>query len=116
MRFTVKGEGQPDSTMLYANDAGNVLEDIGEVYAIGSSGTMGKIAATGTLSVITGSGVEEVSIIGSGAAITADKYVISGSGWGHNVGMSQFGAKAMAEQGLSYKDILEFYFTGVTVG
>lgn len=116
MRFTVKGEGQPDSTMLYANGAGNVLEDIGEVYAIGSSGTMEKIAATGTLSVITGSGVEEVSIIGSGAAITADKYVISGSGWGHNVGMSQFGAKAMAEQGLSYKDILEFYFTGVTVG
>ena len=77
---------------------------------------MQKIDNQGTLSVLTGSGVEEISIIGSGATITADKYVISGSGWGHNVGMSQFGAKAMAEQGMNYKEILEFYFTGVTIG
>lgn len=116
MRFTVKGDGEPDNTILYANSGHNVLDDIGEVYAVGSDGTVQKIDNQGTLSVLTGSGVEEISIIGSGATITADKYVISGSGWGHNVGMSQFGAKAMAEQGKNYKEILEFYFTGVTVG
>ncbi len=116
MRFTIAGEGQPAGTILYANDGANVLEDMGEVYAIGSGGTAMKVENHGSVSVITGSGVEEISVIGSGAAITADRYVVSGSGWGHNVGMSQFGAKAMAEQGLGYKDILEFYFTGVTVG
>ena len=94
----------------------DVLEDIGEVYAVGSDGSVQKVANQGSLSVITGSGVEEVSIIGSGATITADRYIVSGSGWGHNVGLSQFGAKAMAEQGMTYKEILEFYFTGVTVG
>ena len=35
-----------------------------------------------------------------------------GHGWGHGVGMSQYGAKGMAEQGFSYKEILEFYFGG----
>ena len=38
---------------------------------------------------------------------------IQGSGSGHNVGMSQWGARAMAEQGYSYEDILRFYYTDV---
>ena len=41
----------------------------------------------------------------------------SGRGWGHNCGMSQWGAYAMAkEYGYSYEDILGFYFTGATIG
>ena len=36
-------------------------------------------------------------------------------GYGHGVGMSQFGAKAMAEQGFTYTEILQHYYTGVTV-
>ena len=36
-------------------------------------------------------------------------------GYGHGVGMSQVGAKAMAEQGFTYKEILQHYYTGVTV-
>ena len=116
MHFTIAGEGQPDSTVLYANTSTDVLENLGEVYAIGSGGTVSKLYGGSTLSVITGTGVEEISIVGSGAAITADRYVVTGSGWGHNVGLSQYGAKAMAELGYTYKDILEFYFTGVTVG
>lgn len=36
-------------------------------------------------------------------------------GYGHGVGMSQVGANAMAKQGFSYKEILEHYYTGVTV-
>ena len=40
----------------------------------------------------------------------------AGRGWGHNIGLSQFGAKAMAEQGYTYLQILQFYYTGITVG
>ena len=40
---------------------------------------------------------------------------ITGSGSGHNLGMSQYGAKAMAEMGYSYEDILSFYYTGITI-
>ncbi|MEW6448817.1 MAG: SpoIID/LytB domain-containing protein, partial [Bacillota bacterium] len=38
-----------------------------------------------------------------------------GSGWGHALGMSQWGARTMAEQGLRYSDILNFYYRGVTI-
>ena len=40
---------------------------------------------------------------------------ITGTGSGHHVGMSQWGAKAMAEQGYTYRDILNFYYTGITL-
>lgn len=36
-----------------------------------------------------------------------------GRGWGHGVGMCQWGAKGMAEKGYDYVDILQFYFPGV---
>ncbi len=42
-------------------------------------------------------------------------FVFSVTGYGHGVGMSQYGAKTMAEQGLSYQEILTHYYTGVTV-
>ena len=39
----------------------------------------------------------------------------SGRGWGHGVGMSQWGAKEMAKRGHNYKDIIKFYFPGTKV-
>ena len=45
----------------------------------------------------------------------ANSFVFSGEGWGHGVGMSQYGAKGMAEAGFSYKDILTHFYTGVTL-
>jgi SpoIID/LytB domain protein len=41
--------------------------------------------------------------------------VITGSGWGHSVGMSQYGAYAMAQDGKSYGQILRHYYRGVAV-
>ena len=37
------------------------------------------------------------------------------TGFGHGVGMSQYGAKAMAEDGADYREILTHYYTGVTI-
>ena len=46
----------------------------------------------------------------------SDQYVISGKGFGHNLGMSQWGAYAMAQNhDMTYQDILSFYFSGATV-
>ena len=42
-------------------------------------------------------------------------YTFSGSGWGHSVGMSQWGAYAMAQKGFTYDQILKFYFTGIEI-
>ena len=37
------------------------------------------------------------------------------TGYGHGVGMSQYGANAMARQGKSFRDILNWYYTGTQV-
>ena len=38
------------------------------------------------------------------------------TGYGHGVGLSQYGANRMAESGASWQEILTHYYTGVTVG
>lgn len=45
----------------------------------------------------------------------ADTFIFSGEGWGHGVGMSQYGAKGMADAGFSYRDILTHYYTGTSL-
>jgi SpoIID/LytB domain len=41
--------------------------------------------------------------------------IFQGRGWGHAVGMSQYGAKGMAQMGFKFDDILKYYYTGVQV-
>ena len=38
--------------------------------------------------------------------------MIEGEGWGHGVGMSQWGAQIMAKNGSDYDEILSHYYTG----
>lgn len=45
-----------------------------------------------------------------------DKILINGGGYGHGVGMSQNGAKAMADLGRGYDEILKHYYSGVEIG
>ena len=42
--------------------------------------------------------------------------VLRGSGWGHGVGMSQYGAYAQSRAGWGYRAILQHYYSGITVG
>ncbi|MDO8644134.1 MAG: SpoIID/LytB domain-containing protein, partial [bacterium] len=42
-----------------------------------------------------------------------DSYRFEGKGFGHGVGLCQWGAKGMAEEGASYRDILSFYYPRV---
>jgi stage II sporulation protein D len=44
------------------------------------------------------------------------RFVFSGKGWGHGVGLSQWGAKAMAESGIRCEEILAHYFPGTKIG
>jgi stage II sporulation protein D len=44
-----------------------------------------------------------------------DHAIIVGRGWGHGVGMSQWGAHGLALQGAGYRDILSHYYTGVAI-
>ncbi len=46
---------------------------------------------------------------------TENGFVFTVSGYGHGVGMSQYGAKVMAEQGFTYDEILQHYYSGVSI-
>ena len=44
-----------------------------------------------------------------------DRFVLTGAGWGHGVGLCQIGAAVMADRGCSYREILLHYYPGTTV-
>ena len=52
----------------------------------------------------------------SPAAVTATTFVVSGRGWGHGVGMSQYGALGFANDGWTYDQILAHFYTGAQLG
>ncbi len=50
------------------------------------------------------------------APVTATTFVASGRGWGHGVGMSQYGALGYANDGWTYDQILAHFYTGAELG
>ena len=50
------------------------------------------------------------------ASPAATTFVLTGGGWGHGVGMSQWGAFGQAKAGRGYKEILGHYYPGTTLG
>jgi stage II sporulation protein D len=51
----------------------------------------------------------------TGAEGAIERFVITGKGWGHGVGLCQVGASGMAREGASFEQILKHYYTGVAV-
>lgn len=49
----------------------------------------------------------------TGITTTGDRVIFKGEGYGHGVGMSQWGARALAQQGKSPQDIIKYFFKGV---
>ena len=47
---------------------------------------------------------------------TQPTFFISGHGWGHGLGMSQYGAYGCAQHGWTYDRIVKHYYTGTTIG
>ena len=81
-------------------------------YAISGTGTVSAIGIGGG-----SSGGTSVTQPGSGTVtVSGSTYVFNGGGWGHQVGMSQYGANAMARRSFSANEIITFYFPGVQVG
>ena len=97
------------------NDGSETLSSINGAYAVNGDGSI--TAISGTPYVITSSGTEQLSSPTASASSSAgsDSFTFAGSGYGHNVGMSQQGARAMALRGMDYIDILTFYFSDVEI-
>ena len=114
--FSISGSSST-ATGLYINNKSNTLDSVLSTYAIGGDGSTSKVTVSGgSISVMTGSGIQTINPYGSGSNQIGTTFTVTGSGWGHNVGMSQYGAKAMALAGKPYDEIIKYYFTGVTIG
>jgi stage II sporulation protein D len=50
------------------------------------------------------------------SAVAKWTMIMEGRGWGHGIGMSQYGAEGYALHGWTYDAIIEHYYTGVTLG
>ena len=44
--------------------------------------------------------------------VTKESVIFKTTGYGHGVGMSQYGANAMAREGYTYDEILRHYYQG----
>lgn len=128
IRFQVNssgsGSGGTSDGSLPVNGSGS-LPERDSYYVISGSGTVGKtdredlyaISGSGSVDSVTssfggGSSVTEGNVV----HVTGSSYVFEGSGNGHQIGMSQWGAYAMAKRGFTYDEIITFYFPGTTVG
>jgi|APSaa5957512535_1039671.scaffolds.fasta_scaffold05087_2 SpoIID/LytB domain protein len=54
--------------------------------------------------------VSGFAVLLAGPAVGEPDYSFEGAGWGHGLGLSQYGAKAMAADSASYEEILSRYF------
>ena len=114
-RYTItNGTAGGTSGSVYVNGGGSL--SLSDSYVISGSGAVSSYPG-GETYVITGSGTEQLKPSGGTASTSSnsDVFTITGTGNGHNVGLSQYGAKAMAEQGYSYEEILHFYYTDITI-
>src|SRR3954471_12141557 len=55
-------------------------------------------------------------LVPAGTAAAASRFTIRGAGFGHGVGMSQYGAYGFAQNGWAYRDILAHYYTDTAIG
>ena len=120
--FTIGKEVDVPSS-IYVNDPAQVLDTGLQLYAINSSGSAavipdGEVYAingTGSIDAVSGEGGSTGSSSSNG--MINGVFVINGSGRGHSLGMSQWGAYSMAEyHGMDFIEIIKFYYTGVDVG
>src|SRR2546421_5369085 len=79
------------------------------LVALAAAFTVGSAAAASRAPLCTGTCFAAPA--GSGAL-----FLFSGHGWGHGVGMSQYGAYGYAQHGLPFDQILAHYYPGTTLG
>ncbi|MBI4343491.1 MAG: SpoIID/LytB domain-containing protein [Candidatus Omnitrophica bacterium] len=84
------------------------------------SGRVERIGVVGTQRTLTFSGSEFRALLGFerlrsvffSLIPVADGFVVDGRGWGHGVGMCQWGAAELARRGMRAEEILSYYYPG----
>lgn len=67
------------------------------------------------ISIFNGNEYMSIGLNNPADIIPVDAFVLEGKGFGHGLGMSQYGARRMAELNYKFDEILTYYYTGVKV-
>jgi stage II sporulation protein D len=89
---------------------------IGDVTELTAGKRVGKVNINGK--VLTGKEIREKLDLRSSDfswVRKSNNIIITTKGYGHGVGMSQYGANGMAQEGKNYKDIVKYYYKGVEI-
>src|SRR5205814_8418997 len=78
--------------------------------------TTAKAATTPTVVTTTTAATVTTATPALAQSVAASALVFSGHGWGHGVGMAQWGANGYARHGWDYQHILAHYYQGTTIG
>jgi SpoIID/LytB domain protein len=78
--------------------------------------TTPRLCGTGTIAANFTLNNPSVINVNRNADNTLNNITVWGGGWGHNVGMSQYGAQGRARSGQTFLQILKAYYTGVDIG
>src|SRR3990172_3421014 len=73
-------------------------------------------AAAFALAVPGGAAARPAAGTRTAAVPAGPTFAISGRGWGHGIGMSQYGARGFAETGAAFPQILAHYYPGTELG
>lgn len=111
-KFKVFGADSVPDTVTVQGASGTKEVAIHDCYVIGSDGRIQSADGLTEQYVVLG---EDNMTSYPRYAPEENEYLFAGMGHGHGVGMSQSGAYGMAEHGFTYKEILEHYFTGISV-
>ena len=84
-----------------------------EVQVVGTEGRQVVRGETFRIAAGLNSTLFNVVPVGEGAPV---EFSFAGRGWGHGLGLSQWGAKSLAESGYSYLQILGHYYPGAQLG
>jgi len=116
IRYTITGNSGSGSAGMSAsiNTANEVRTTLDGLSVITGSGKTTQLSGSSFV-VLSSSGKSTLSMSDPSDQATYSSFTIDGAGSGHNVGMSQYGAKAMAEMGMTCDDILDFYYTNITI-
>lgn len=107
------------STQQFTNALGVQLPNdgtVGEITARTDSGRVATVNISGKS--FTGREIREALDLDSSDfrwKRNGDNVVIETRGWGHGVGMSQYGANGLAKEGKSYQEIIQHYYQGVQI-
>lgn len=100
------------------------ISGTGSYTVLGAGGVKGNISGADGAAIMSASGSSRVAssnlviMNGERQARVVDRnegFLFTGQGNGHGLGLSQWGAKGMADEGYDYRDILQHYYQNVSI-